>query len=71
MHGRWKDLGRKIKSDVQASPEKYSLHYLPKPFIVPGGRFREMYYWDSYWTIQGLLVSEMPETVKGMAANNK
>ena len=28
-----------------------------------------MYYWDSYWTIQGLLVSEMPETVKGMAAN--
>ena len=71
LHGRWKDLGRKIKSDVQASPEKYSLHYLPEPFIVPGGRFREMYYWDSYWTIQGLLVSEMPETVKGMAANNK
>jgi len=69
LHGRWKDLGRKIKSDVQASPEKYSLHYLHEPFIVPGGRFREMYYWDSYWTIQGLLVSEMPETVKGMLIN--
>ena len=40
--------------------------YLDKPFIVPGGRFREMYYWDSYWTIQGLLVSEMYDTVKGI-----
>ena len=38
---------------------------MEKPFIVPGGRFREMYYWDSYWTIQGLLVSQMKETVKG------
>ena len=66
MHGRWKDLGRKIKSDVKDHPERYSLHYLPEPFIVPGGRFREMYYWDSYWTIQGLIVSNMPETVKGM-----
>ena len=66
MHGRWKDLGRKIKSDVKDHPERYSLHYLPEPFIVPGGRFREMYYWDSYWTIQGLIVSNMPETVKGI-----
>jgi len=69
VHGRWKDLGRKIKSDVKDHPERYSLHYLPEPFIVPGGRFREMYYWDSYWTIQGLIVSNMPETVKGMLIN--
>ena len=65
LHERWQDLGRKIKIDVKNNPEKYSLHYIDQPFVVPGGRFREMYYWDSYWTIQGLLVSEMQDTVKG------
>ena len=39
--------------------------FLDKPFIVPGGRFRECYYWDSYWTILGLLKSEMNQTVTG------
>lgn len=28
-------------------------------FVVPGGRFREQYYWDSYWIIEGLLQSEL------------
>ena len=33
---------------------------MPKyPFVVPGGRFREYFYWDNYFIIQGLLVSEM------------
>jgi alpha,alpha-trehalase len=27
---------------------------LPRPYVVPGGRFREMYYWDSYFTMLGL-----------------
>jgi len=27
---------------------------LPQPFVVPGGRFTEMYYWDSYFTMLGL-----------------
>ena len=66
LHQRWKDLGRQIKPDVRINPQKYSLMYMDQPFIVPGGRFREMYYWDSYWTIQGLLVSEMYDTVKGI-----
>ena len=69
LHRRWRDLGRQIKSEVKNSPEKYSLIPLEHPFIVPGGRFREMYYWDSYWTIQGLLVSEIYETVLGMLKN--
>lgn len=37
--------------------------------IVPGGRFREFYYWDSYWIIRGLLVSQMDQTAKGMLEN--
>ena len=31
-----------------------SLIPLPYPYIVPGGRFREVYYWDSYFTMLGL-----------------
>lgn len=37
--------------------------------IVPGGRFLEFYYWDSYWIMRGLLYSEMFETTKGMLRN--
>ena len=24
------------------------------PYVVPGGRFSEIYYWDSYFTMLGL-----------------
>lgn len=65
----WTHLGRKIKKDVDTHPQRYSLIYLPNPFIVPGGRFREIYYWDSYWVIKGLLTCEMYTTVKGMLEN--
>ncbi|XP_063587711.1 trehalase-like [Penaeus indicus] len=65
----WKDLGRKISDDVERNPEKYSQIFVPNPVIVPGGRFREFYYWDSYWTIDGLLLTGMEETVKGMLDN--
>ncbi|CAH2243731.1 jg8790 [Pararge aegeria aegeria] len=33
------------------------------------GRFREFYYWDSYWIIKGLLLSEMHATATGMVTN--
>lgn len=65
----WKLLGRKMKDDVRVNPELYSIIYVPHPVIVPGGRFREFYYWDSYWIIKGLLLSEMKTTVKGMLSN--
>src|SRR5688572_27973008 len=32
-----------------------SLIPLPNPYVVPGGRFREVYYWDSYFTMLGLV----------------
>lgn len=65
----WKLLGRKMKDDVRINEERYSIIYVPYPVIVPGGRFREFYYWDSYWIIKGLLLSEMYATVKGMLSN--
>ncbi|XP_077985420.1 trehalase-like isoform X2 [Glandiceps talaboti] len=69
LHALWKQLGRQIKEDVKNNQDQYSLIYVDQPFIVPGGRFREFYYWDSYWVINGLLISEMYTTVKGMLDN--
>jgi alpha,alpha-trehalase len=69
LHYFWKELGRKLKSEVLDNTELYSIIYVQHPFIVPGGRFREFYYWDSYWIVRGLLLSEMHNTVKGMLKN--
>ncbi|BES96787.1 alpha,alpha-trehalase [Nesidiocoris tenuis] len=69
LNDLWKFLGRKMKEDVRVNSEHYSIIWVPNPVIVPGGRFREFYYWDSYWIIRGLLLSEMYGTVKGMLEN--
>lgn len=42
---------------------------MKNPFIVPGGRFREYYYWDTYWIVLGLLQSELYTTVRGILEN--
>lgn len=36
-----------------------SLIPLNYTIVVPGGRYREVYYWDSYWILEGLLASEL------------
>ncbi|MEP6584993.1 MAG: alpha,alpha-trehalase TreF [Ginsengibacter sp.] len=46
-----------------------SLISLPFPYIVPGGRFREIYYWDSYFTMLGLQVSGRVELIQNMVDN--
>lgn len=46
----WTQLTR---SPDQPRPNS-SLLPLPAPYVVPGGRFREIYYWDSYFTMLGL-----------------
>lgn len=65
----WKQLGRKMIDDVKENPQYYSIIPVDNPVIVPGGRFIEFYYWDSYWIIRGLLFSEMNETARGMLKN--
>ena len=42
---------------------------LPKSYIVPGGRFREVYYWDSYFTMLGLVESGEFELIENMVDN--
>ena len=45
------------------------LLYLDHPYVVPGGRFNEMYGWDSYFILRGLLRSGRIELARGMVEN--
>jgi len=49
--------------------EKSSLIPLPNPYVVPGGRFREIYYWDSYFTMLGLRISKRTDLIQHMVDN--
>ena len=42
---------------------------LPYKYIVPGGRFQEIYYWDSYFTLEGLLADGRDDLAKSMVDN--
>jgi alpha,alpha-trehalase len=48
------------------TPPYSSLLTLPFPYVVPGGRFREMYYWDSYFTMLGLMQSGRRDLIDAM-----
>ncbi len=61
----WKYLKRKPDATIPNS----TLIPLPYPYIVPGGRFREIYYWDSYFTMLGLEVSGEVELIENMINN--
>lgn len=53
-----------------ARPVAYdSLLPLPEPYVVPGGRFREIYYWDSYFTMRGLVASGQDALSRDMLEN--
>ncbi|MEM7367051.1 MAG: alpha,alpha-trehalase TreF [Bacteroidota bacterium] len=54
----WPILTR--KPDTQTSG---TLIPLPNPYVVPGGRFGEVYYWDSYFTMLGLQVSPTAQSM--------
>ena len=49
--------------------DRGSLIPLPHPYIVPGGRFREIYYWDSYFTMLGLQVAGKTDMIENMVDN--
>ena len=50
-------------------PAYSSLLPLPRPYVVPGGRFRELYYWDSYFVMLGLEESGRRDLLEDMAKN--
>jgi alpha,alpha-trehalase len=49
--------------------QQSSLLPLPYPYVVPGGRFSEVYYWDSYFTMLGLLTHERYDDVRNLLNN--
>ena len=67
----WSHLVRDPGSDPSGSPGiKYNtLLHLEYPYIVPGGRFREIYYWDSFFTILGLLADGKLKEAEYMVLN--
>jgi alpha,alpha-trehalase len=59
----WHVLERKNRLD------RGSLIALPHAYVVPGGRFSEQFYWDSYFIMLGLAVDERWDMVEGMMKN--
>jgi alpha,alpha-trehalase len=64
IDGLWEVLTRKPDANATSS-----LIPLPHPYVVPGGRFREIYYWDSYFTMLGLRVSKRVDLIENMVDN--
>jgi alpha,alpha-trehalase len=52
-----------------AKIQPHGLLYLPDKYVVPGGRFNEMYGWDSYFIIRGLLRAGRIDLARGMVDN--
>ncbi len=40
-----------------------------RTLVIPGGRFKEGYYWDSYWIVKGLIASDMLDTAEEVVRN--
>jgi alpha,alpha-trehalase len=64
-----KNLWGALRHEPDKKIEGSSLLPLPYPYIVPGGRFREIYYWDSYFTMLGLKESGETEMIENMIKN--
>jgi alpha,alpha-trehalase len=65
-------LPRHIEKLGDVRPEELpaaGLLFLPNPYVVPGGRFNEMYGWDSYFIVLGLEADHREALAKGMVDN--
>lgn len=69
LHGLWLQLSRRALPSVREFPARFSLLWLPHPYIIPGGRFLECYHWDSFWIVLGLLRGGLVDTATDMTRN--
>jgi alpha,alpha-trehalase len=58
-----------LTRERDSADARSSLIPLPNAYVVPGGRFREVYYWDSYFTMLGLVESGRTDLVRSMLDN--
>jgi alpha,alpha-trehalase len=63
------DMWQVLRREPDESEPYSSLLRLARPYIVPGGRFREIYYWDSYFTMLGLEQDGMHALARDMLQN--
>ncbi|HTW78199.1 MAG TPA: trehalase family glycosidase [Terracidiphilus sp.] len=71
-HARVMNLPKKIVKLGDLMPQALAtegLLYLPNPYVVPGGRFNEMYGWDSYFILLGLEADRHEALAKGIVDN--
>ncbi len=71
-HLKVAELPRHIDKIGDVRPESLpaeGLLYLPNPYVVPGGRFNEMYGWDSYFIVLGLEADHREALAKDMVDN--
>ncbi|MFD2935281.1 alpha,alpha-trehalase TreF [Spirosoma flavum] len=65
----WQVLTRPTTPHPKPGEQVGPLIPLPKPYVVPGGRFGEIYYWDSYFTMLGLRASGQTVQIRNMVDN--
>jgi alpha,alpha-trehalase len=71
------ELGEQELATIALSPlprdrgelREHGLLFLPHPYVVPGGRFNEMYGWDSYFILLGLLRDDEVSAARDMVDN--
>jgi len=64
INALWQALEMPADEQIESS-----LLPLKNAYVVPGGRFREIYYWDSYFSALGLIESDRLDLVDAMLAN--
>jgi alpha,alpha-trehalase len=69
MEQHIRDLWPLLTRAADTADSRSTLIPLPKPYVVPGGRFREVYYWDSYFTMLGLIEAKRTDLVANMLDN--
>ncbi|KAF8627421.1 hypothetical protein AX17_006236 [Amanita inopinata Kibby_2008] len=72
VHGYWTQLIRGTNDTRLCGGSndcESSLIPLNHTFVVPGGRFREQYYWDSFWIVEGLIESQLFDVANATLQN--
>lgn len=69
LHAHISWLWPALTRDSVEVPPGGSLLAMPRPYVVPGGRFREGYYWDSWFTMLGLQQDGREDLVDAMIEN--
>lgn len=69
MYEHISSIWDKLKRGPDEASKNSSRIPLPNEYIVPGGRFQEIYYWDSYFTLEGLLLDGEEDIAMAMVDN--